>query len=342
MIGYIYPKDASSFSIAAREYIYAIKSLGHELIELSFDDPLDDDVDLYFAHPFFYSVSKLLPKLSGRKLRLVGMDVADSTLISRQYIDFANRHTIAFVVPSSFSKFVYAKSGYTKKVFVWRHFLMDWWWFGKSNTCVNVKESDLRVLFFHRHSFHRKGGDVLYRAIKLLKDRGYNVHLVVVGKPDMLNKLDPQVIEEALSIECLMGLYESVDVTALPSRGGGFERNGLESFARGTPVVAPRVGAWVEYFPPELNILLAEVSHYEQVLPGNPIHVGFGPVADVEDFAAKLVLAKHVDVRKFRAWWFDRFSLWSVARTIEKDLNTLFHGVEEAASLLPAVLHTSP
>jgi glycosyltransferase involved in cell wall biosynthesis len=76
-----------------------------------------------------------------------------------------------------------------------------------------------------------------------------------------------------------MLLYDLSDITLLFSRGGAFEINGLESLARGVPIIAHRRGAWAEYAPEWC--LVPEASRVK-VFADNAIHVGYGYTIDVE------------------------------------------------------------
>jgi glycosyltransferase involved in cell wall biosynthesis len=76
-----------------------------------------------------------------------------------------------------------------------------------------------------------------------------------------------------------MLLYDLSDITLLFSRGGAFEVNGLESLARGVPIIAHRRGAWAEYAP---EWCLVPEALRVKVFADNAIHTGYGYTVDVE------------------------------------------------------------
>jgi glycosyltransferase involved in cell wall biosynthesis len=94
-----------------------------------------------------------------------------------------------------------------------------------------------------------------------------------------------------------MLLYDLSDITLLFSRGGAFEINGLESLARGVPIIAHRRGAWAEYAPPWC--LVPEASRVK-VFADNAIHVGYGYTIDVEK-AVDLAHAMLDDLDEYKA-----------------------------------------
>jgi len=330
---YIYPlkNPENSFHIAGREYIQALSKLCdvEEVDEGDAREGKIPDGDLIFVHPFFYNAPFLYRHLGDRKV--VGVDVADSDRLSAMAVDYANRMARSFVVPSNFSAWAYKRSGIKARVVVWPHALPEEWWSPKSHSCPDVPEREegaLHILFFWLHSHWRKGVDVLYVSLLRLRDMGVRFKLWVKARGDIapLHVFDHVKIDKFLDTECLMALYEAADVVALPSRGGGFERNGLEALARGTPVVAPQVGSWVEYFPPWLAPrLLAAVERFEVVLPNNPIHVGVGPRADPTDFALKIMMAPELKplVAASREWLYERFSIRALERRVRETIHLL-------------------
>ncbi len=106
-----------------------------------------------------------------------------------------------------------------------------------------------------------------------------------------------------ISTEQKVAWYDSLDLYILGSRGGGFEITGLEAMSRGVPVIAADKGPWVEYLPP-FSLLPSRRS--EQVLPGNPFHVGKGWEIDVNKAIDRIVdIVDNIDEYKKLTveWW---------------------------------------
>ncbi|MGC8584322.1 MAG: hypothetical protein ACP5MH_11455, partial [Thermoproteus sp.] len=237
---------------------------------------------------------------------VVAVDVADSDRISDEAVRKLNRYAPVAVVPSRFSEMVFKRSGYLGRVAVWPHYLSDKWWDEeyKPDCGKSFREGDsLHILYFLVHSGWRKGADILAKSLKILRDRGVKFVLVLkrldIEDPlrgPLVKEFNAVEITEKLDEDCLIKLYDDIasgpGVLALPSRGGGFERNGLEALARGLPVAATWGGSWTEYFPPELAPLLAKPAKMEPVFTLNRFHVGMGPSADPADFAEKLLMAQ--------------------------------------------------
>lgn len=306
--------------MAGKEYIQMLRMFGFYVEEID-EEKISSypcDVDVTIFHPAFYAIPRVTQyiKSCNKKIILGAFDVADSSAISRISIQLLNRLFDFVVVPSVFAQSVFYTSGATIPVFVVNHPYREEL-FNKCEKEIPTGKG-LNILFFLLHSGYRKGADILAEALKILSKEGINFTLII----KRLSMLDPFLrllkqfphieIEEFLDVPCLGELYRKVDVLALPSRGGGFERPGLEALAVGTPVVAPAYGSWTEYIPVQL---LARVERFEKVFKDNPVHIGLGPRADPADFAEKLIQAPTIDISQHVARIRERFKLENIAKT---------------------------
>ncbi len=104
-----------------------------------------------------------------------------------------------------------------------------------------------RVLFVGR-DFHRKGGDLVVEAVRLLREGGLDARLTVVGPehwpagaiPDFVDFRGPLGATEVAAV------YAEHDVFAMPSRVEGFGIVFSEALAAGLPCVARRAFAMPE------------------------------------------------------------------------------------------------
>jgi glycosyltransferase involved in cell wall biosynthesis len=217
---------------------------------------------------------------------------------------------------------------------VWPHPVDPLWLSDREPECRELPElpgSGIRVLYFCLHSFWRKGGDILARALSILSRRGVKFSLVVrsaetSGDVSVFSRFGAVFITRFLSKECLKALYAWADVVPVPSRGGGWERNALEALACGTPALVPEVGPWMEYVHPRLRPLLAvAVEGWDVALPGNPVHVGVGPRASALDLAARIERAPEIrdEVARYRQWLGEVFGADAVAGIVERDVRWL-------------------
>ena len=101
---------------------------------------------------------------------------------------------------------------------------------------------------------YKKGIDILIRAFDVLRARGSEIELVLVGKPgigyeQIKKNIDASPFRKHIhelgfvSDEMLAGLYGAARALALPTRYEGFGFNFLEGMARGVPVVGMNRGS---------------------------------------------------------------------------------------------------
>lgn len=338
VIAYAYParKPENSFHMAGSEYISMISRVAavEEVDERDLPRLDPSGYDLIFVHPFFYNITA---GRLGRGLlstgRVVAVDVADSNRICGWCAELASAAR-AFVVPSYWALSAYHASGAESPGLVWPHPLDDFWFSGGEPECRELPElprGGIRILFFCPHSFWRKGGDILARALGILSRRGVKFSLVVrsaetSGDVSVFSRFGAVFITRFLSRECLKALYAWADVVPVPSRGGGFERNAAEALACGVPALVPEVGPWMEYVHPRLRPLLGVPAEgWDAVLPGNPVHVGTGPRASAGRLAVMIERAPEVrgEVGRYRPWLRQVLGFEAVARVVERDVRWL-------------------
>ncbi len=112
-----------------------------------------------------------------------------------------------------------------------------------------------------------KGLDVLLESCALLRARGIDYHLYLVGHGPLRRELMAQTEAGGLSAsitfvgpklhEELPDWYRAADLSVLPSRSEGLPNVLRESLACGTPFVASNVGGISEIADPESSMLVA-------------------------------------------------------------------------------------
>lgn len=118
------------------------------------------------------------------------------------------------------------------------------------------RDEPLRMIYSGRIAAEKGLSDAV-DALAVLRDRGWNVHLDVVGhaaEPHIVDALIDQArlhdvgsrlrfIGYRPAGPSLLAAYESADVFVLPSRVDAFPRSLIEALGVGLPVVATRVGS---------------------------------------------------------------------------------------------------
>lgn len=291
-IFYVYPMwHRVSFTLIAEKHIEKLKKRYkvERIDELAFPHIMPMSRPIVFLHPFFFIMSRSARFIS-RKLHLyraiIGVDVADSDHISNLAVSMTD-YADAMIVPSSFSRKAYVRSGVKVPVYVVPHGL-DWEWYTKQNIAdryfqdlllIKERRKYKYMLFFLWHSDYRKGADLVIEIYKRLIRERKDVKLVLKTKTadgrvaQVLRSLGAIHVYGWLTEEQKMALYDACDIYILATRGGGFEMNGLEALARGLPVIAAKGGSWEDYLP---DWLLVESRPTPYVLKDNPIHDGKG------------------------------------------------------------------
>jgi len=346
---YVYPMwHTVSFTLIARKHIEYMKKYVHieEVDELAFPHITPHSKPVVFIHPFYYCMIRA-SKFISRKLHmytaLIGIDVADSDHISNLAVSITN-YAKAIVVPSSYAKRVYEKSGVRVPVYVVPHGL-DVEWYHKPKTIKYFhdlhklkQEKKLHLLLYYLwHSPYRKGFDLVYEFYKRLKKERKDVMLVFKTRTSdgkeakLMRQLGVIHIYGWLTEEQKIELYDLCDIYPLFSRGGGFEHNGLEALVRGEVVLAAKEGSWTEYLP---SFSLVDCKPCPYVLKDNPIHDGRGVevivekavdkaheiLDNLEEYKAKV--REHVEkhVRPRFNWPFIASRLYNIYNSIVNEL----------------------
>jgi len=324
-VWYVYPRHhLVSFSLVAQYYIKYLRKFFRvsEVDELSVAN-----LDVYshataVIHPYFFIVmrhgEKLIEKFS-RFNSVIGVDVADTDHITQMAVSALN-YADAVVVPSSFSKKAYKRSGVQIPIHVVPHGVPEEFTRPKTvaftyetlRKLYRLKQNQKMVfiLYFLWHSEYRKGADLVYRFMdKLTRERRNIVCILKCQTEDgqvqrLFRRFKTVVIGGWIPENYKIQLYDLCDIYALFSRGGGFEINGLEAVARGEIVLAPDQGAWTDYLPKWMLVK----SHYTTRVfgaygPPNMIHDGGGYEIDVEKAVDKAIeIIDNIDEYKEKAW----------------------------------------
>jgi len=292
---------------------------------------------LFFIQPYFYPIQiyeKKLLSLIGKPKRLIGVDVADSTSITKEAVHLTE-YAEALIVPSNFSRNAYIKSGVKKPVYAIPHGVDEEYIKApKSNPTTfkplneyKTKTKKKLIQTWVLHSEYRKGLDLAYKIVNtLLKERndvafvlrtGIATH--VISKPFQTNPtLDITLTTLWLTDQQIMELMDTCDIYLLTSRGGGFEHPPLLALARGEPAIGAKGGAWQDYLP-EWALVPSHPS--DIVLKDNPIHNGVGVEMETEkavnllnnildnlnDYKAKV--QEHIDKRIKQDLTWDKIGL---------------------------------
>jgi glycosyltransferase involved in cell wall biosynthesis len=304
---YVYPKYRNmSFSKIAREHIKQISPFVkvQEIDEEVLDNLMWLQPRNILLHPILYATigdRKELFQVRQKRLRsllrvrgiLGGFETADTDQISRLAIDTLNKIDVIFL-PSTYAKRVFQKSGARVPIHVIPHGLSDSL-LSESKEITNQKMREIRalkekndatlVLFFCLHSEYRKGADLVYDAIDFLQHRYKDLILVVKTASDggetnkKFMRLRSVQVKGWISEGDLRQLYDVCDMLVVPSRGGGFELNGLEGIARGLPTLVPNDGCFLDYIDYAVPL---KVTGHPIIFPNNPIHTGRGFETDVD------------------------------------------------------------
>lgn len=119
-----------------------------------------------------------------------------------------------------------------------------------------------------------KGYDVLVRALHVLRERGTNVHIDVLGQPDSSGIYDSVVrLVEELGVGNMITFHgfvsdpapwlDKANAFVLPSTKEGFSLSTVEAMLAGLPVIATRSGGPQEILKHEETGLLVDISNPE-------------------------------------------------------------------------------
>ena len=344
-VWYVYPIwHTVSFTLIARKHLQVLRRVFrlYEIDELSFYHRDIYSQPLIFLHPYFFIAQKNPVELQNiiyRSKALIGIDVADSDALGRVAVQLANM-AHAMVVPSTFSKEAYERSGVKVPVYVVPHPL-DPEYYGPRQVPKHEflrklyeekrKNRYIYVLFILIHSGERKGAPLVYEVMKEILKMYPNVKLVVkVGAFagihfEMLNKLTKYIFCAFLDTSDMVALFDMCDIYTGFSVGGGFEMNFLEAIARNCVCIAAGIGSWTDYLP---DFCLVKKVHRVKVFPNadsiNSIHCGYGYAVDVQAAIDKIkdVIENLDDYKaRLREHWEkikDRYTVESVGQQLVK------------------------
>ena len=312
VIWYVYPfHHKVSFNIIAeKHYKHLKKWLNiYSIAENAFPYAHIVSTPLVLLHPYFYPFQKFERKITRNLPRLrgiIGLDVADSDSLTHFAVRLTN-YADAMIVPSSFARETYIKSGVKVPVYVIPHGVdpefLDAPQHNPSKFAELAKlkeKNNLKILLsYATHSPYRKGVDLLLDIHReLLKERkdvmlvikamnsvGYFIkpHRYVEGTLE--HQMDGIVSSGWLSEDNQIELFDISDVFILGSRGGGFEHPALLALARGLPTIGAKGGAWEDYLP---KWGLIDSVKSKPVLAGNPIHNGCGVEMKIDKAVDKI------------------------------------------------------
>lgn len=303
---YVYPmQHLVSFKLIAERHIEQLRKryVIQEVDENGFLNIYPYSTPNVVIHPLLYICGKNFNRfmlMRGRLNNVIGVEVADSNMVSPKAVNLCNLCD-CIIVPSSFSRDAYVRSGVGVPVEVVPHGLEKHFYLPKQKPIdrklryvhsLKQRKGFIYLLYFLWHSSWRKGSDLVYRVLTNVQRERDNVVLVLksssltLGEGLTLDKNRVVLISGWLKEKDLVALYDMCDIYLLFSRGGGFEKNGLEALARGLVVLAPEYGAWTDYLPRDS---LVKVARWVEVLPGNEYHIGLGPEIDVEEATDRLL-----------------------------------------------------
>jgi len=260
--------------------------------------------DFGIVHPLFYTTRKeALDFLEKCHRYIIAIEVADTTQISQNYVDYANDDRInAIFLPSQFAINVYRYSGVINRIWHVPHGLDPLYDVPKerihsdNELVLKLREDDrIKILTFMLHSSYRKGRDVIIDALKKVEG---DFVLVVKTYPPPFDEailgefrkagIPLYPVNKWLSENDVVFLYDSCDIYLSPYRGGAFELNPFEAMARGLPTIVTGWGSVLEYANIH-NAYLIKPNRLVKVFPmDSGGHIGLGADPD-PDHCAELL-----------------------------------------------------
>lgn len=294
-----------AFNHVATRQIEALRAKGFKVDVRDFFDHLrffkhkpEHKNDFAVVHPLFHADRRALDYLDKCHRYIVSFEVADTTMIGRDYVQFGNDDRIDMLcLPSTFSVESYRRSGVMNRLWLVPHGVDEL--YGKPQhefdtdkpILKKIREDErIKVLCLATHSEYRKGWDISLRVVKELLRRGRKIVVVYKSYPPCggavvhdlhANAIPNYAIIDWISEEEMIYLYDSCDVLLHPYRSGGFELNPFEAMARGLPVVTTGWGSVLD-FANVHNSYLVSPKGLVKVFPSGLLgHVGMGADPDV-------------------------------------------------------------
>jgi len=291
MIYYVYPMwHRVSFSMIAKKHVEQLRKYYrvYEIDELALRHMSLASSPIMILHPYFFPLKyygQRIERIRHKVKALIGIDVADSDHISNVAVSMTH-YSDAMVVPSTWAKEAYIRSGVRVPVYVVPHGVDRYYFERKTEgkyfhdlRKLKEKKNLKFLLYFCWHSEYRKGFDLVIDVYRRLLHERKDVVLVTKLMSytglwqDFVRRYGGIIVAGWLNEEQKLLLYDLCDVYLLFSRGGGFELNGLEALARGEVVLAADQGSWTDYLP---SFCLIPSRSCPYVLKDNPIHDGKG------------------------------------------------------------------
>jgi len=307
---YAYPiNNVVSFTYIAKKHIEQLSRYASiRELDVDFLNPnMIPDHATLAIHPLLYPFFKgdapglqTFEAVASKADKLIAFDTADSDRLSPEAIRLVNM-TDLLIVPSTFAKTAYQESGATTKIEIVPHGISrEFLYPAKSVTSPTLQSLErtkleknlIYVLFDIRHSGFRKGADLVFAAMKRVQQKLPHVILLIKRLPgidpylQLLKSLNHVEVSKELPEREYRELFDIADIAVFPSRGGGFELQALEAISRGIPTLVPKAGCFLDYIQYAIPI---EVSGKVKVLEGNPIHIGMGWEASIDDLTLKLL-----------------------------------------------------
>lgn len=138
---------------------------------------------------------------------------------------------------------------------------------------LNEKPSEYKIIHTGYMDSYRKGQHTLIKALKVVKDKGYNVKLTLVGDgnkkeefEDLVKKLDLEKNVEFTGLiknkqEIFSKLQES-HLLVFPTEAEGLPRTIIEAMAVGLPCISSPVDGVVELLPEEYLVKYDDFNGY--------------------------------------------------------------------------------
>jgi len=185
------------------------------------------------------------------------------------------------------------------------------------------------VLALLPHSWERKGGDVVVKVFRELKDSGYRFYPLIL----ISNLQEPSIkglnaVKVPLPDPEYYSIFAGCDILFYPVRGGAFEIPVIEALALGLDVVVTEKGAWSEWVLDPSHVYWIKAPKKVKLWYTNPFHIGNFLDPDPEDAYRQLVTAlanwslekKKENLENRAILYRERYSYLNVAKQWEKEV----------------------
>lgn len=151
----------------------------------------------------------------------------------------------------------------------------------------------------------KKGHIFLLNTVEILKGKGYNIMLIIVGEGRERNRLEEEIINKRLNNEVILTgeknniseLLSMSNLFILPSIWEGLPNALLEAMAAGLPVIATRVGGVPEVITDNETGLLVESKDSGALAEAIERMIKDGPLRERLAQRAKACVKKNFDIK---------------------------------------------